>query len=101
MLRLIESWARHLVGRLCGGDLDREVRIDVWDEDSVSSADQIGLAKFPVKSLLLKQPIVLSDYKVAFDRAAPLLGCNLVLVLWCYRRRRCTEDPTRGTARFR
>jgi hypothetical protein len=49
---------------LCGGDLDRDVRIDVWDEDSISKADQIGLAKFPAKSLLTKERITLIDYKV-------------------------------------
>ncbi len=50
--------------RLCGGDLKRDVRIDVWDSDSVSGADQIGLAEFPVQRLLAKERIALIDYKV-------------------------------------
>jgi hypothetical protein len=61
------AWLTGL-GSLCGGDLDREIKINVWDEESVSSTNQIGIAKFPVKSLLLKQPIVLSDYKVPSSR---------------------------------
>jgi hypothetical protein len=48
------------------------VKIDVWDEDSVSQADQIGLTTFPVKKLLLKEPIVLSDYKVLLSGDHPI-----------------------------
>ena len=49
--------------RLCGGNLKQEIRIDVWDEDFISQADQIGLAKFPVSAFLKKEAIKLLDYK--------------------------------------
>ncbi len=57
--------------RLCGGDVKRKVRVDVWDQDSVSSADQIGLAEFPVECLLKKESITLIDYKVRLG------GCGM------------------------
>uniref|UniRef100_A0A7S0QQF9 C2 domain-containing protein n=1 Tax=Cryptomonas curvata TaxID=233186 RepID=A0A7S0QQF9_9CRYP len=49
---------------LCGGDLRRDVRIDVSDKDSMTQADPIGLAVFPVERLLTKDLITLIDYKV-------------------------------------
>ena len=52
-------------GRLCGGDLKRNIRIDVWDQDTLSQADQIGLAEFPVEKFLNKERITLIDYKVS------------------------------------
>jgi hypothetical protein len=51
--------------------MDRDIRIDVWDEDSVSNADQIGLQSFPVRKILLKEDIVLRDYKARPDPPRP------------------------------
>jgi hypothetical protein len=57
----------HRGGRLCGGELEREIRIEAWDYDAGSADDQIGFAKLNVKQLLLKAPIQLIDYKVRFS----------------------------------
>ena len=45
--------------------MKRNIRIDVWDQDTLSQADQIGLAEFPVEKFLNKERITLIDYKVS------------------------------------
>ncbi len=56
--------APFLCDRLCGGDVKRDVRIDVWDKDSMTKADPIGLAQFHIERLLKMEQITLLDYKV-------------------------------------
>jgi hypothetical protein len=43
----------------------------VWDADTGTCDDPIGLQSFPVRQILLKEDVVLRDYKVRPDPPRP------------------------------
>jgi Ca2+-dependent lipid-binding protein len=47
--------------KLCNGDLNAKFKLQCWDEDALSTHDEIGWIETTVTQLLTKQPLVLND----------------------------------------
>ena len=47
--------------QLCNGNMDEKFRLEVWDEDMVSSPDMIGWLDVSLNELLKKVPLKLND----------------------------------------
>jgi Ca2+-dependent lipid-binding protein len=45
--------------KLCNGDLNAKFKLQCWDEDALSTHDEIGWIETTVAQLLTKQPLVL------------------------------------------
>ena len=46
---------------MCNGDLDEQIRLEVWDYDAASSPDMIGWMDVSLNQLLTKEPLKLND----------------------------------------
>eukprot|EP00286_Rhodomonas_abbreviata_P025468 CAMPEP_0181298138 /NCGR_PEP_ID=MMETSP1101-20121128/5623_1 /TAXON_ID=46948 /ORGANISM="Rhodomonas abbreviata, Strain Caron Lab Isolate" /LENGTH=539 /DNA_ID=CAMNT_0023403141 /DNA_START=99 /DNA_END=1718 /DNA_ORIENTATION=+ len=66
---------------LCNGDLDCVIKLEVWDEDSMSANDEIGWVDTTVRQLLTKQPLKLNDHKAGRNMECGSVGIDKINVV--------------------